>query len=303
MGRGLYRKYCFECHRGPVRDPEIAVDDPDSFWSEVNSDQKDKPIEERNWIKLGSGSWFNVVQKPVEEIGTDAEQARVLTERRVRLPDFLGINAGRDFVSTCKTERDPALKTSFALNLMAVVQKVVDQWFEEGGKSKSADEQASIRGILPNCPNPRVFQPMVRETGANASGDAADRAETSLQYVMKPHYRARPLDGVWATAPYLHNGSVPTLDDLLKPQIDRPNVFCVGPLEFDPVKVGLSQDFDEGTGECPAGLTRLDTHLRGNSNRGHSFERTDGASAPLGVIGRELSPDERSALVEYLKIL
>ena len=46
-----------------------------------------------------------------------------------------------------------------------------------------------------------------------------------LRYLVKPHYRARPLDGVWATAPYLHNGSVPTLEDMLKPQAERPSKF------------------------------------------------------------------------------
>ncbi|HEX8155125.1 MAG TPA: di-heme-cytochrome C peroxidase, partial [Thermoanaerobaculia bacterium] len=52
-------------------------------------------------------------------------------------------------------------------------------------------------------------------------------------------YKARPLDGIWATAPYLHNGSVPTLRDLLLPPAQRPKTFYVGSREFDPVNVGF----------------------------------------------------------------
>ncbi|HST74703.1 MAG TPA: di-heme-cytochrome C peroxidase, partial [Acetobacteraceae bacterium] len=52
-------------------------------------------------------------------------------------------------------------------------------------------------------------------------------------------YRARPLNGVWAIAPYLHNGSVPNLHALLLPQAQRPPTFWVGSYEFDPVNVGF----------------------------------------------------------------
>ncbi|MCA9526326.1 MAG: hypothetical protein KC549_08520, partial [Myxococcales bacterium] len=57
-------------------------------------------------------------------------------------------------------------------------------------------------------------------------------------------YKARPLNGVWASAPYLHNGSVPSLYDLLLPVDQRPVTFKVGRWAFDPVKVGPSQDGD-----------------------------------------------------------
>ncbi len=51
-------------------------------------------------------------------------------------------------------------------------------------------------------------------------------------------YVARRLDGIWATAPYLHNGSVPTLHDLLLPANERPASFAIGHRNFDPVRVG-----------------------------------------------------------------
>jgi len=137
--------------------------------------------------------------------------------------------------------------------------------------------------------------------------DTAQQASdsTGVTYLATPHYRARPLDGVWATAPYLHNGSVPTLDDLLRPQADRPQVFCVGPVEFDPERVGLPVPVATKltAAECEAGLTRFDVRQRGNSNLGHSFEGLADGPRPLGVLGRQLLNRERSALIEYLKTL
>ena len=103
-----------------------------------------------------------------------------------------------------------------------------------------------------------------------------------------PPYKGRPLNGIWATAPYLHNGSVPTLYDLLKPAAERPKSFSVGNREFDPDKVGSKTDVkgfytyrvvDENGKEIP-----------GNSNAGHEY-------------GAKLSEDERGQLLEYLKSL
>jgi hypothetical protein len=106
-------------------------------------------------------------------------------------------------------------------------------------------------------------------------------------------YNARPLNGIWATPPYLHNGSVPNLYLLLSPAGERPAKFYLGSREFDPVHVGYSFE------KFP-GAFAFDTAIRGNHNTGHEFD--DDASRP-GVIGRRLSPDERRALVEYLKTL
>ena len=103
-------------------------------------------------------------------------------------------------------------------------------------------------------------------------------------------YKAAPRDGVWATPPFLHNGSVPSLYEMLIPAKERTKKFYVG-REFDPVKVGVDTSGKSGT-------FLLDTSLLGNSNAGHSFE--DG---PLGngVIGPLLTEEERWAIVEYLK--
>lgn len=98
-------------------------------------------------------------------------------------------------------------------------------------------------------------------------------------------YKARPLTGIWATAPYLHNGSVPTLYDLLLPPNQRPKSFYTGSTNFDPKKVGFITDKD-AVNQFP-----YDTSLSGNLNSGHDY----GAAS--------FNDDDRWALIEYMKTL
>lgn len=99
-------------------------------------------------------------------------------------------------------------------------------------------------------------------------------------------YVAAFLDGIWLKAPYLHNGSVPTLRDLLEPAARRPRVFWRGYDVYDPARVGFVSD---GAPARRIG-TRLDTASPGGGNRGHEF-------------GTALSAKDKDALVEYLKTL
>ncbi|WP_137930677.1 di-heme-cytochrome C peroxidase [Mesorhizobium comanense] len=306
-GRKLYRQFCFECHRAPLRDAQIPASDPDSFWQEKNSDQTGSQQDDANWVFIG-GEWlFNVVQKPVVQMGTDPEQARVLAERKVNVPKYLGLDPQAEVLKGCSMTGDAALKKSYAVNLMAAVSRTQKQWIGDprraDGSAMSAQEATAAASKRPNCPNPRVFNSMLPADDSYAARTAKGPAD--IAYLATPRYRARPLDGIWATAPYLHNGSVPTLYDLLRPQGDRPQAFCVGPLEFDPEKVGLPVAITTKPEkvECEAGLTRFDVTQRGNSNLGHSFESPADGSPRLGVIGRELKEEERSALIAYLKTL
>ena len=110
-------------------------------------------------------------------------------------------------------------------------------------------------------------------------------------------YKVRPLNGIWATPPYLHNGSVPTIDDLLGDPEKRPPTFYLGSREYDPVKLGYKTD------PITNGF-KFDTSIRGNSNRGHEFRKDFRKDKEIkGVIGPELSEGDRKALIEYLKTL
>jgi hypothetical protein len=106
-------------------------------------------------------------------------------------------------------------------------------------------------------------------------------------------YKARPHDGIWATPPYLHNGSVPNLYELLSPVSERTKVFYLGSKEYDPVRLGLDTAALEGA-------SKIDVSLPGNSNAGHEFN--DGPKGN-GVIGRKLTEEERMQIIEYLKTL
>jgi hypothetical protein len=104
-------------------------------------------------------------------------------------------------------------------------------------------------------------------------------------------YRARNMDGIWATAPYLHNNSVPNLYQLLLPAAQRDTRFYVGNPEFDPQAVGFQ------TAEFQGGF-ELRTNITGNSNAGHEFRN---GPPGKGVIGPLLADEERWAIIEYLK--
>ena len=106
-------------------------------------------------------------------------------------------------------------------------------------------------------------------------------------------YKARPLAGIWATAPFLHNGSVPSIYQLLSPQDERATTFYKGTFEYDPRHLGYRT-------EAFANGFMFDTRITGNHNSGHEFRA---GTRGNGVIGRLLQPEERWALLEYLKVL
>jgi hypothetical protein len=106
-------------------------------------------------------------------------------------------------------------------------------------------------------------------------------------------YRPRPLNGIWATPPFLHNGSVPNLYLLLSPVEERPKSFYLGSRAFNPKEIGFDY-VEEGEG-----LFKVDTSILGNFNTGHEFASGKGP----GIIGPELKPEQRLALIEYIKTL
>jgi len=123
----------------------------------------------------------------------------------------------------------------------------------------------------------------------------ADRMNTVIRLLGAEHadvegaqggYVARPLVGVWLLGPYLHNGSVPTLWDLLSPPQERPAVFYTGYDVVDLDHVGFISTDDDAA----AYGYRFDTSIRGNGNGGH-------------VYGTGLGDADKHALIEFLKTL
>lgn len=142
---------------------------------------------------------------------------------------------------------------------------------------------ATVNGIVLNGINkPNGVPVNISGLEVNVASDLA-HFKSALESARTPRYKARPLNGIWATAPYLHNGSVPTLWDLLSKTEDRPQVFYVGSRDFDAEKVGIS------TKEGP-GTFRFDTSIQGNWRNGHEF-------------GTSLPAQQKKDLLEYLKTL
>jgi mono/diheme cytochrome c family protein len=101
-------------------------------------------------------------------------------------------------------------------------------------------------------------------------------------------YANMPLDGLWARAPYLHNGSVHSLAELLEPAAKRAKWFYRGDDEYDPVNVGFRSDRERALDGRK--LFRYDCGAKGNAATGHEY-------------GTTLPPDQKKALLEYLKTL
>jgi mono/diheme cytochrome c family protein len=173
----------------------------------------------------------------------------------------------------------------------------VDARRAESGKAVFDRECASCHADVPNSRLGTLVD--VAEVGTDRNRfdawtkDAADRVN---QQAERDGARSRPglqkrngyvavaLDGIWLRAPYLHNGSVPSLADLLEPPAQRPAVFYRGYDLYDPLRGGF---VSQGPEAERVGW-RYDTQARGNGNQGHLY-------------GTALAAADKAALVEYLK--
>ncbi len=117
---------------------------------------------------------------------------------------------------------------------------------------------------------------------------AAYPSERFTHFRKTNGYANQPLDGIWLRAPYLHNGSVPSLRALLEPAAKRPATFFRGYDVYNPKDVGFVSDVGK---EGARAYFAFDTTLPGNGNAGHEGK----------VYGTELSDDDKQALIEYLK--
>ncbi|MFS0518664.1 cytochrome c [Nostoc sp. UIC 10607] len=128
---------------------------------------------------------------------------------------------------------------------------------------------------------------MWTQEGADTYNHFGDGYPWDFKNLRKTNgYVSVSLDGLWLRAPYLHNGSVPSLQDLLEKPENRPQVFYRGYDIYDPKKVGFITEGDE----AKAVGFKYDTTVTANSNKGH-------------VYGTDLSGEDKKALIEYLKTL
>lgn len=195
---------------------------------------------------------------PIQDVGTDTREYNILSWTAQS-----GVLRGAEipFVISPLEPRDKSINT---LGL-SVVGSIVQEYVPLTARQAQARPRSTFR-----------FTP-----------ETADLKGAFLPAVAPGAYESRVLHGIWATAPYLHNGSVPTLADLLKPTSERPATFQVGPA-YDPVTVGLATD--QTMFNYTLKTTDCSDRNSGNSRCGHEF-------------GTQLSPPEKRALLEYLKVL
>ena len=201
---------------------------------------------------------------PILDVGTDTRAWQVLL-RSVATGSMAGA-----FVPGAVA---PLQATDLSLNLLkASILGTIVQYTE-------ADQQmpmpaAPMDGAVKAPPEPK------------ANHSTVPRADAPRAPVINA-YEARVLRGVWAAAPYLHNGSVPTLADLLKPAAQRPGSFKIG-AAYDRAAIGLATEQDAAAFTLHA--TGCADRASGDSNCGHDY-------------GTRLPPDDKRALLEYLKTL
>ena len=214
------------------------------------------------------GRLIKVRMGSIDKLGTDPKMAQNVLEMRGKTGIF------RDkprfyLVGSVMGEEEPALFV--ANNLMGGVLR------NNPLQSLLAIRDAKKLGHPEEIHPPKYLDGEILARGEEVS----DRALLA--------YKARPLNGIWTGAPYLHNGSVPNLYELMLPAAERSRTFHIGSWEYDPVKVGYVD-------RPVPGAFMVDTTLPGNSNAGHEYG-TGGDGLPV------LTDEEIWALVEYMKTL
>ncbi|HEX8620777.1 MAG TPA: di-heme-cytochrome C peroxidase [Allosphingosinicella sp.] len=207
---------------------------------------------------------------PLCDVGTDSMQYAILG-RSAKTGVFEGVRV--PFGPTIGDE-----STAFNMLAVSVIGSIVQQ---KTGLSIFHYASDPAAGTLPTTGSARQQQ-VVRDlldTYAPPAPQACGKAGGPTKY------ESRVLEGIWATAPYLHNGSVPTLSDLLLPGEKRPKRFSVG-TAYSTDLVGLAR---EQPGSAYSRETTCDKQS-GNSRCGHEY-------------GTTLADPDKLALLEYLKSL
>jgi hypothetical protein len=232
-GKPLYAKYCVSCHA-------IA---------------KDRNAADRS---------IDVTVTPLDRIGTDDLMAKNASMREANSGVLTGVRMP-PIIGEPLDEREK----SFAVTANVVIGAILapPEALTDRANTLTDANKKLLRAIETHRAVKKDVIGDVRSAIAQGRGvkDMYDEAAAFMANRKQPlplQYKARPLDGIWATAPYLHNGSVPNLYQLLLPAARRDAKFTVGSRDFDAKNVG----FRSGPGDGPF---TFDASLPGNSNRGH----------------------------------
>jgi hypothetical protein len=240
---------------------------------------------------------------PVWNVGTDTRQFDILT---------WNVKTGALQGAVIPVLTKPLGENDTAFNTLStsVIGSITDHVLSGGGGAAAFQQVVpnatefsphQLSGSLP--PALRDLRSAFKPPGTAAEGPQGLRPSAQAPRAQAPGtpapptipatmpsrgaYEARVMQGIWAAAPYLHNGSVPTLAELLKPSSQRVAKFKIGPA-YDTDTIGLAtQQTQFGYELTTTDCSDLNS---GNSRCGHEF-------------GTQLSLDEKKALLEYLKTL
>lgn len=209
---------------------------------------------------------------PIMDVGTDRRECEIL-QRTVKTGVMNGAKV--PFADAIKPE-DTAFNVLAASVIGSIIQHGLGNLSQEDmalmSKSNSPDLPSQFDDLKGAFRQPLLQTLKTTEKSAESSGCA---------------YESRVMQGIWAAAPYLHNGSVPTLADLLKPASERPASFKLGP-NYDIQNVGMAAE--QSKFDYTLTTTDCSDIASGNSRCGHEY-------------GTTLSDSEKKALLEYLKVL
>ena len=210
---------------------------------------------------------------PLQDVGTDSREYDVLAG----MVDTGVLNgAGIPFLDDPLKPKDTAFHV-LGLAVGASIIQQAESMLPGGGKMSTKDK---LKMKLKKA----FLRPGLEHLGSLKGAFKTPAAKTTTEPFK---YESRVLEGIWATAPYLHNGSVPTLAELLKPAAERAASFKIGPA-YDTTNLGLA--VEQTKFDYTLNTTGCDQRNSGNSRCGHEF-------------GTKLSAEDKKALLEYLKIL
>jgi mono/diheme cytochrome c family protein len=244
-GEQLYAQFCLKCHGPSVEElkKDLVSSEP-KYWRKSTDPA---PFDRRFLITRLLG---------LAKIGTDPSQAADFAARFALVPDpspsetnqalteldpnVVGVGGPTQIGGDTAAGGTATITVSAAKGLRVITEEIRERAFQKAGLS--ADERARWdrwRKHTRDLPDNEII-------------------------VANLKYKARPLDGIWATPPYLHNASVPNLDALLSPVAARPGSFSIGTTKYDATLVGYRTDGG------PNDFT-INTTLSGNYNTGHEF--------------------------------
>jgi hypothetical protein len=300
-GKALFMENCYECHGPWVADdltkkamsPLRGTDDPmwQIWWKAADAMGTD-PNAALNFVR----NRVDISRSGLQAADVARRLRQELDKKATRTQELIAGLTRR--IAETKTANRPTSDLEKALSAAQGDASATAEGIKSLGqldlRSVSSGEGLTIFGTM-------IRDRYYADRGYSPQAQACFNGFDTLDLPQTvPGYKPRPLKGVWATPPFLHNGSVPTVYDLLSPPDKRPVKFYVGNREFDPKKLGYVT-----TRPADAGGFIYDTRLSGNHNTGHGFiadPKTPMKDYPAGVIGRLLTDEERYAIIEYLKV-